>query len=296
MAVALETFAKKVTEMVLNNDAPWTKPWGAKCAKGLPVNALTGKPYRGCNVMFLLATPFQSRGWMTFKQVSSLGGKVLKGSKATDIFFFTTIQKEKEDLTTGETVLIDIPCLRNFKVFNLEQIELPETAKLKFNPSEEETTATNDDDDTVIFDECEKLLNLSVWFENDVEAFYIPSRDEIHLPNRRTFSSLSGFWGTAMHELSHWTGHESRLNRDMGHSFGTQKYAREELIAEISSWLLAVTLGTPHEPQNSAAYLASWVKDFKDKPREIYSAISQAQKVVDYLLETSGIKPQNTNV
>ena len=135
-----------------------------------------------------------------------------------------------------------------------------------------------------------------MWYEDDTKAYYVPSRDEIHLPNRRTFSSLSGFWGTAMHELAHWTGHESRLNRDMRHSFGSQKYAREELIAEVSSWLLAVTLGTPHEPQNSASYLASWVRDFKDKPRELYSAISQAQKVVDYLLETAGIEPQNPKV
>lgn len=290
MAVALDVFGKKVVELVLNNNAPWVRPWGAKQAKGLPVNALTGKAYRGCNVLLLLATPFASRGWMTFKQVSSIGGKVLKGSKATDIFFFTTIQKEKEDVKTGEKVLVDIPCLKNFKVFNLEQIELPEDAPLKYRP--EETTDTTADDDTGIFDECEKLLNLAVWYENDTKAFYIPSRDEIHLPNRRTFSTLSGFWGTAMHELSHWTGHESRLNRDMKHAFGTQKYAREELIAEVSSWLLAVTLGTPHTPQNSASYLASWVRDFKDKPREIYSAIAQAQKVVDYLLETAGIEPK----
>ena len=85
MAVALDVFGKKVTELVLNSKAPWVKPWGANQAKGLPVNALTGKAYRGCNVMLLLATPFVSRGWMTFKQVSSLGGKVLKGSKASDI-------------------------------------------------------------------------------------------------------------------------------------------------------------------------------------------------------------------
>ena len=289
MAVALEAFAKKVTDMVLSNSAPWVKPWGANQAKGLPVNALSGKPYRGCNVMLLLATPFKSRGWMTFKQVSSVGGKVKKGARASDIFFFTTIEVEKEDIKTGEKVLVDIPCLKAFKVFNLEQIELPEDAPLKFHP--EETADTAADDNTGIFDECEQLLNLAVWHEDDVKAYYIPSRDEIHLPNRRAFSSLSGFWGTAMHELSHWTGHESRLNRDMGHAFGTQKYAREELVAEISSWLLAVTLGTPHEPQNSAAYLASWVKDFKDKPRELYSAISQAQKTVDYLLETAGIEP-----
>lgn len=290
MTIALETFAKKVTEMVLNNRAPWVKPWGANQARGLPVNALTGKPYRGCNVMLLLSTPFKSRGWMTFKQVSASGGKVLKGSKASDIFFFTTIQKEKEDAKTGEKVLVDIPCLKNFKVFNLEQVELPEDAPIKYHPEE---TADTTVDDTGIFDECEQLLNLAVWYENDVKAFYIPSRDEIHLPNRRAFSTLSGFWGTAMHELSHWTGHESRLNRDMCHSFGSQKYAREELIAEVSSWLLAVTLGTPHEPQNSASYLASWVRDFKDKPRELYTAISQAQKVVDYLLETAGIEPNS---
>lgn len=288
MAVALETFAKKVTDMVLSNSAPWVRPWGANCAKGLPVNALTGRAYRGCNVMFLLATPFQSRGWLTFKQVSSIGGKVKRGSRATDIFFFTSIEVEKEDAKTGEKVKVDVPFLKNFKVFNLEQIELPADAPLKYHP-EDSTEAPIDDNG--IFDECEKLLNLAVWYEDDVKAYYVPSRDEIHLPNRRTFSSLSGFWGTAMHELSHWTGHESRLNRDMCHSFGSQKYAREELVAEVSSWLLAVTLGTPHEPQNSASYLASWVRDFKDKPRELYSAISQAQKVVDYLLETAGIEP-----
>ena len=288
MTAALETFAKKVTDMVLSNSAPWVKPWRANCAKGLPMNALTGRPYRGCNVMFLLATPFGSRGWLTFKQVSSLGGKVKRGSKASDIFFFTSIEVEKTDKETGEKVIVDVPCLRNYKVFNLEQCEIPADAPLKFHPEE---TADTTADDTGIFDECEKLLNLAVWYEDDVKAYYVPSRDEIHLPNRRAFSSLSGFWGTAMHELSHWTGHESRLNRDMCHSFGSQKYAREELIAEVSSWLLAVTLGTPHEPQNSAAYLASWVSDFKDKPREIYSAISQAQKVVDYLLETAGIEP-----
>ena len=183
-------------------------------------------------------------------------------------------------------MLVDIPCLKNFKVFNLEQCEIPEGATLKYRP--EASTATADD--SGIFVECEKLLNLAVWYENDTAAYYIPSRDEIHLPNRLTFSSLSGFWGTAMHELSHWTGHESRLNRAIENNFGNRAYAREELVAEVSSWLLAVSLGTPHEPQNSAAYLASWVSDFKDKPRELYSAISQAQKVVDFLLETAGIE------
>ena len=287
MTIALETFSKTVVELVLSNRAPWVKPWGVNQARGLPVNALTGKAYRGCNVLFLLATPFKSRGWMTFKQVASVGGKVKKGARASDIFFFTTIQKEKDDAKTGETVLVDIPCLKTFKVFNLEQIELPEDAPIKYHPENMDKTQI---DDNPVFDDCEKLLNLAVWYEDDVKAYYVPSRDEIHLPNRRAFSSLSGFWGTAMHELAHWTGHASRLNRAIENNFGNRAYAREELVAEVSSWLLSVTLGTPHEPQNSASYLASWVRDFKDKPRELYSAISQAQKVVDYLLETSGIE------
>lgn len=287
MTVALDVFGKKVVDLVLSNSAPWVKPWGANQARGLPVNALTGKAYRGCNVMLLLTMPFKSRGWMTFRQVSSIGGKVKKGARASDIFFFTSIEVEKEDSKTGEKVTVDVPVLKNFKVFNLEQCEIPEGAPLKYHP---ENTDKNPIDDTPVFDDCEKLLNMAVWYEDDVKAYYVPSRDEIHLPNRRTFSTLSGFWGTAMHELSHWTGHESRLNRDMQHSFGSKKYAREELIAEVSSWLLAVTLGTPHTPQNSASYLASWVRDFKDKPRELYTAISQAQKVVDYLLETAGIE------
>ena len=287
MTVALETFSKKVTELVLNNNAPWVKPWGVNQTRGLPVNALTGRPYRGCNILFLLATPFKSRGWLTFKQVASIGGKVLKGSRATDIFFFTTIAVEKEDRATGEKVKVDVPCLKNFKVFNLEQCELPEDAPIKYHPENMDKTQI---DDNPVFDECEKLLNLAVWYENDTRAYYIPRRDEIHLPNRLTFSSLSGFWGTALHELAHWTGHASRLNRAIENNFGNRAYAREELVAEVSSWLLAVSLGTPHEPQNSAAYLASWVSDFKDKPRELYSAISQAQKVVDFLLETAGIE------
>lgn len=291
MAVALEKFQEKVTELVLGNTAPWVKPWGANQARGLPVNALTGRAYRGCNVMLLLATPFQSRGWLTFKQVSSIGGKVKKGSKASDIFFFTSLEVEKEDRTTGEKVKVDVPCLKNFKVFNLEQCEIPEGAPLKYHPENADVAPV---DANPVFDVCEQLLNLSVWFEDDVKAYYIPRRDEIHLPPRKTFSSESAFWGTAMHELSHWTGHESRLNRVIENRFGNRAYAREELVAEVSSWLLAVTLGTPHEPQNSASYLASWVKDFKDKPRELYRAIAQAQKVVDYLLETAGINPEES--
>ena len=182
-----------------------------------------------------------------------------------------------------------IPFLRCFTVFNVEQIEGLDKTKLA-NP---ETDATpSEDAEAKIFADCEKMMNLSTWSEDSTQAYYNPVSDEIHLPRRRDFVSLSEFWGTALHELAHWTGHASRLNRVKGMTsrMGTDGYAREELNAESASWLLAATLGTPHEPKNSAAYLSSWVKKFADKPRELYSAIAQAQKAVDFLLEKSGLK------
>ena len=279
MAKAIEVFTSKVIEITLSGDAPWEKPWGATKAKGLPVNAITGKAYRGCNVLLLLATPFKSRAWCTCKQASERGWKVKKGSKASDIFFFTKVEKETVDETTGETVKKAFPVLNAFKVFNVEQIDgLPDEDATETLPE----ASTGD-----IFKECETLMGLSNWAEDATSAYYQPTEDEIHVPSRRVFKDEQSFWGTCLHELGHWTGHESRLSRagiTTPSGFGTQKYAREELIAELTSWLLAVTLGTPHEPQQNGAYIRSWLQDFKDKPKEIYIAVTQAQKAVDYLL------------
>ena len=283
-----EKFAEAIVSATLASDAAWTKPWKVGQAFGLPRNAKTGKDYRGCNILMLLSRHFASREWLTYKQAAEMGGHVRKGQKGTPIFFFSMIEKknkeeDEDDRNDG------IPFLRCFTVFNVEQIEGLDKTKLA-NP---ETDATpSEDAEAKIFADCEKMMNLSTWSEDSTSAYYNPVSDEIHLPRRRDFVSLSEFWGTALHELAHWTGHASRLNRAKGMAsrMGTDGYAREELIAESASWLLAATLGTPHEPKNSAAYLSSWVKKFADKPRELYSAIAQAQKAVDFLLEKSGLK------
>lgn len=283
-----EKFAEAIVTATLASDAAWTKPWKVGQAFGLPRNALTGRDYRGCNILLLLSRHFANREWLTYKQAAEMGGHVRKGQKGTPIFFFSMIEKknkeeDEDDRNDG------IPFLRCFTVFNVEQIDGLDKTKLA-NP---ETDATpSEDAEAKIFADCEKMMNLSTWSEDSTSAYYNPSSDEIHLPRRRDFVSLSEFWGTALHELAHWTGHASRLNRAKGMAsrMGTDGYAREELIAESASWLLAATLGTPHEPKNSAAYLSSWVKKFADKPRELYSAIAQAQKAVDFLLEKSGLK------
>lgn len=284
-----EKFAEAIVTATLASDAAWTKPWKVGQAFGLPRNALTGRDYRGCNILLLLSRHFASREWLTYKQAAEMGGHVRKGQKGTPIFFFSMIEKKGKEDNQDEDKDDGIPFLRCFTVFNVEQIEGLDKTKL----ASPETDATpSEDAEDKIFADCEKMMNLSTWSEDSTSAYYNPVSDEIHLPRRRDFVSLSEFWGTALHELAHWTGHASRLNRAKGMAsrMGMDGYAREELVAESASWLLAATLGTPHEPKNSAAYLSSWVKKFADKPRELYSAIAQAQKAVDFLLEKSGLK------
>lgn len=282
-----EKFAEAIVSATLASDAAWTKPWKVGQAFGLPRNALTGRDYRGCNILLLLSRHFASREWLTYKQAAEMGGHVRKGQKGTPIFFFSLVEKKDEDQDQDE-----IPVFRSFTVFNVEQIDGLDKTKLAGAEKVETAATTEEEAEAKIFADCEKMMNLSTWSEDSTSAYYNPASDEIHLPHRKDFVSLSEFWGTALHELSHWTGHPSRLNRanGMASRMGTDGYAREELVAESASWLLAATLGTPHEPKNSAAYLASWVKKFADKPRELYSAIAQAQKAVDFLLEKSGLK------
>lgn len=289
-----EKFAEAIVSATLASDAAWTKPWKVGQAFGLPRNALTGRDYRGCNILLLLSRHFASREWLTYKQATEVGGHVRKGQKGTPIFFFSMIEKKNNQDKDNQDEDQDdgIPVFRSFTVFNVEQIDGLDKTKLAGAENAEPTATTEEEAEAKIFADCEKMMNLSTWSEDSTQAYYNPVSDEIHLPRRRDFVSLSEFWGTALHELAHWTGHASRLNRAKGMAsrMGTDGYAREELVAESASWLLAATLGTPHEPKNSAAYLSSWVKKFADKPRELYSAIAQAQKAVDFLLEKSGLK------
>lgn len=277
----LSDFASMVLKEVETGDAQWLKPWGVGECRGLPVNGLTKKPYRGANILALLCTPFKSREWYTFKQVSVIGGKVKRGSKGTKIFFFTlkeVVVKDDED-DKEDKHNYKVPIFKAYTVFNREQID--------GLPDEDATETLPEVSTGEIFRDCESLMSLSQWYEDETSAYYQPTEDEIHVPSRRVFKDEQSFWGTCLHELGHWTGHESRLSRagiTTPSGFGTQKYAREELIAELTSWLLAVTLGTPHEPQQNGAYIRSWLQDFKDKPKEIYIAVNQAQKAVDYLL------------
>lgn len=115
------------------------------------------------------------------------------------------------------------------------------------------------------------------------KAYYSPMQDEIVLPQKEQFLSEGAYYATALHELGHWTGSESRLNRDLAHPFGSQEYAKEELRAEIASFLFNGKLGLGYDPEMHLSYVDSWVKILEDKPGEIFRATADATKIVSFI-------------
>lgn len=125
----------------------------------------------------------------------------------------------------------------------------------------------------------------SIYHDQDTRAFYSPTSDDIHLPPRSMFSNATKYYATALHELGHWTGHESRLGREISNRFGTEDYAREELRAELASFFLVSRLGIPHDPTNHAAYIGSWIKALQHDHNEIFRAAGDAEKITAFVLQ-----------
>lgn len=255
---------------------PWSCPWlRVTGMSGLPSNYATGAAYSGMNIMLLWSSAseqgFSDSRWMTYKQAQVEGGQVRKGEHGTTAIFFTTLEKENDD---GETDYI--PMLKTFTVFNVEQIDgLPLSDKAVFPAETFEPLP-----------QVEALFrnNGATIIEKGQNAFFAPSTDEIHLPERRLFSNAANFYATGMHELVHWSGAKSRLNREMKGKFGSGDYAFEELIAELGSAFLMADLGIVGEVQHES-YIASWLKALRNDKRYIFKAASAASKAHRYLVD-----------
>lgn len=214
---------------------------------------------------------FNDSRWMTYKQAKEEGGQVRKGEHGTTAIFYTTLEKENDD---GETDYI--PILKTFTVFNVEQIDgLPVSDEAVF-PAETFEPIPH----------AEALFRNSgaTIIEKGQNAFFAPSTDEIHLPDRRLFSDAANFYATGLHELIHWSGGKSRLNREMKGKFGSEGYAFEELIAELGSAFLMSDLGIVGEVQHES-YISSWLKALKNDKRYIFKAASAASKAHRYLMD-----------
>lgn len=263
---------------------PWEKPWTG-CKDGA-ISYTTGKPYSLLNQM-LLGKPGE---YLTYKQCQENGGQVKKGEKAHIIVFWKPLPITEKD-KDGKEIKKTVPYLRYYNVFHVDQcegIEPKHAAELiDFIPDEKAEQIAAD------------YVNLSgVKLEHIKQdrAYYSPSLDKVSMPLTNQFKGTPEYYGTMFHELTHSTGHASRINRlTKTAAFGGEDYSKEELIAEIGSAALINTckLDTPKTDRNTAAYIGSWLKALKNDTRMIVSAAGQAEKAVNYIL--TGELPKKTN-
>ena len=278
---------------------PWAQPWDAAAfAPGLPRNADSGRSYSGINILILWAEAvrrgFSSQSWLTFRQAQSAGGQVRKGEKGTTIFYaarFTPNEagasggaveasrgggEESSGARGGEGGERSVPFLKRFTVFNVGQVDgLPDRCTARDLPIPPRETIPV----------AEALLAAS---GADIriggnEAYYSPHGDFVALPPHQAFFAQIDYYRTALHELGHWTGHPSRLARDLSGGFGSPAYGREELCAELASAFLCAALGIAPTVRH-ADYLGAWLAIMRADTRAIFKAASLASKAADYLL------------
>jgi antirestriction protein ArdC len=273
MSKSYEIVTEAIIKQLECGVAPWRKPWRTE----MPANLVSKKEYRGINIFLLASLGYGSRYWVTYSQAQTLGGSVRKGEHGSKVVFWKIDKYQKENKETGETEDRKSMLLRYYTVFNLEQcegIESPEPTR-----------------GVAPLEQCDNIVSSMPnppSFEQDSQAFYRPSNDTVGMPARSAFNSAEEYYSTFFHELTHSTGHPSRVGREgiMEHNpFGSEDYSKEELVAEMGAAMLCGVAGVESRTlDNSASYLQSWINRLLSDSRLIVSAASQAQKAADYIL------------
>jgi antirestriction protein ArdC len=267
-----------------NGVRPWTKPWSAEHLAGKISRPLrsTGEPYSGINVILLwaesVARGFTAPLWITFRQALALGGHVRKGEHGSTVVYANRITR-KEAGEGGEDVERQIPFLKAYTVFNVDQVEgLPGHFYAAAEPK---------------LDDAQRIDHADAFFSAtgaDVrhggnQAYYALQADYVQMPPFECFADPAAYYATLAHECTHWTRHPTRLDRDFGRKrWGDDGYAREELVAELGSAFLCADLGLELEPRpDHASYIDNWLKVLKDDRRFIFTAAAHAQRAADFL-------------
>lgn len=269
-----------IDQIKKDGQVPWQKPWTSQPN----TNLISGKPYKGFNRFFLSwmrhAYGYTSNYWLTFKQIQAAGGKLRKGSEGSIIVFNTKKSKDVEE--AGQTVQKPYWVMRYYTVFNASCVDGLDIPKSKDIPLHRSAQALVDN-----------MPNAPVIITGQEYAAYAPIPDNVKMPEIGTFKSQESYYSVLFHELGHSTGHEKRLNRAGVMSpdikFGTKEYAREELVAELSAAMLCSYAGITPEIDNSAAYIASWIKTLSEDSGAIIWAANRADAACNYIL---GIKPE----
>ena len=298
---ALRDFRQEVTESIIKmlerGVAPWQKPWQPGTSSlAIPFNPTSEREYRGGNAIHLMASglqrEYQDPRWMTYKQAADNGWQVRRGEKGTQIEFWEAKEgpgKSRVSASDGDGDLTAANANdgrteksrfihRVYTVFNAQQIDgIP-----PHNPKQHTTFEAVQAGEQIL-----KNSGASIAHDQADRAFYSRGEDSIHLPPRDAFRDAAGYYGTALHELAHWSGHPSRLDRPTlteSYRFGDVNYAREELRAELSSVFLAAQRGIPHDPEQHASYVNSWIGALRRDKNEIFRAAHDASKATDFIL------------
>jgi antirestriction protein ArdC len=277
-----EEITSKIIAELEAGRLPWVQPWGSagvRAPLGLPKNAATGRTYSGINVLILWASVvengFAGQSWLTYRQAAGLGGHVRKGERGTTVDRFVPDDVRDRAQDRGEEPR-GIPFLKRFTVFNAEQCQgLPEGIGAEPAPV----------DATLILPQVEELIcatGADIRIGGD-KAYYDVAGDYIRVPPPQAFYEPINWHRTAVHELSHWSGAQGRLARDLSGSFGSKPYILEELCAEISSAYVCSALGVVPTVRH-ADYVGSWIELLTEQERAIVRAASAASKAADYLL------------
>jgi antirestriction protein ArdC len=286
----------QIVEYLEKGVRPWVRPWNAEHAAGRITRPLrfNGQPYSGINVLSLwtsaLSQNFAAPIWMTYRQAGELNAHVRKGEKGSLVVYANAITRTERDDRTDEDVEREIPYMKGYKVFNVEQIEgLPEIYYSKAVPTH---------DPVVRIDHAEKFFgSLGATIRHGGNrAYYRQELDYVQMPPFEAFRDADSYYSTLAHELTHWTKPPQRLNRDLGRkTWGDEGYSREELVAELGSAFLCADLELRQEPrEENAAYIATWVEVLKNDNRAIFAAAAHAQRAADYLNQIAATQVSET--
>ena len=278
-----DRITERIVSLLSQGTVPWHKPWHVQT--GLPRNLITQKPYRGINVFLLMAMNYESPNWLTLRQANAMGGQIKPGEKSCPVVFWKPMKVTDKETKEEKK----IPFLRLYHVFNVSQC-----TGLKNIPPADESAFIQ----TLPAELVANMPQRPVIKHGMNAAYYSPTSDVVGMPDSNRFKTADHYHATLFHELVHSTGHEKRLKRASiieRNGYGSDPYAKEELIAEMGSAFLCGYAGIEDRTiDSSAAYLEGWLKQLKEDKTLIVQAAAAAQKAADFILgQQPEIHPDN---
>lgn len=281
MSKAYEVVTERIVKMLESGTIPWKKSWSEGAGLGDHQNLISQHQYRGINAMVTSAQGYAEPYWLTFKQAADHGGTIRKGEKGTPIVYWQFGTKENSD---GEEKRFALA--RYSTVFNIAQVDGMDSVKALIEKKRKQKRI-----DFSPIAECEKIVasykGKPAIQHLEQRAYYRPAFDVVNMPVKDSFTSVEEYYAVLFHELAHSTGHQSRLGREgitEKNYFGSHKYSKEELVAEMGAAFLCAKAGiNAATEENSAAYIQSWLKVLKNDSKLLMQAASAAQKAADLI-------------